>query len=275
MPTAHINGVNLYYEVTGKGFPLVWCHEFGGNYKSWDPQVKFFSRRYKVITYNSRGWPPSDVPTEPSSYSQELLVEDLHQLLHYLNVRQAYVGGLSMGGNIALNFGIAHPDMTKGLVIAATGAGTTGRENFEKMLGELARNLETEGWKTVAERYGHEPNRAQLLRKDSKSWQEYYAELASHSDTGSVHSIRSIILKRPTIFALEPKLKQLKVPALIMVGDEDNMCIEPALFLKQNMPSSGLVVFPQSGHVINLEEAELFNRVVSDFLTSIEAGSWV
>jgi pimeloyl-ACP methyl ester carboxylesterase len=275
MPTAHINGVNLYYEVTGKGFPLVWCHEFGGNYKSWDPQVKFFSRRYQVITYNSRGWPPSDVPTEPSDYSQELLVEDLHQLLHYLNVRQAYVGGLSMGGNIALNFGIAHPDMTKGLVIAATGAGTTGRENFEKMLGELARNLETEGWKTVAERYGHEPNRAQLLRKDPKSWQEYYAELASHSDTGSVHSIKSIILKRPTIFALEAKLKQLKVPALIMVGDEDNMCIEPALFLKQHMPSSGLVVFPQSGHVINLEEAELFNRVVSDFLTSIEAGSWV
>jgi pimeloyl-ACP methyl ester carboxylesterase len=180
-----------------------------------------------------------------------------------------------MGGNVALNFGIAHPDMAKGLVIAATGAGTTGRENFEKMLGELVRQLETEGWKTVAERYGHEPNRVQLLRKDSKSWQEYYEELASHSDTGSVHSIRSIILKRPTIFALEAKLKQLKVPALIMVGDEDNMCIEPALFLKQNMPSSGLVVFPQSGHVINLEEAELFNRVVSDFLTSIEAGSWV
>jgi len=275
MPTARVNEVNLYYEVTGKGFPLVWCHEFGGSYQSWDPQVKFFSRRYQVITYNSRGWPPSDVPTEPSDYSQELLVEDLYQLLRHLNVRQAYVGGLSMGGNVALNFGIAHPDMTKGLVIAATGAGTTGRENFKKMLGELARQLETEGWKTVAERYGHEPNRVQLLRKDLKSWQVYYEELASHSDTGSVHSIRSIILKRPTIFALEPKLKQLKVPALIMVGDEDNMCIEPALFLKQNMPSSGLVVFPQSGHVINLEEAELFNRVVSDFLTSIETGSWV
>lgn len=275
MSTVLVNGVNLYYEVTGKGFPLVWCHEFGGSYKSWDPQVKFFSRRYQVITYNSRGWPPSDVPTEPADYSQELLIEDLHQLLRHLNVRQAYVGGLSMGGNIALNFGIAHPDMTKGLIIAATGAGTTGRENFEKMLGELAQKLETEGWKTVAERYGHEPNRAQLLRKDPKSWQEYYEELASHSDIGSVHSIRSIILKRPTIFALEAKLKQLKVPALIMVGDEDNMCIEPALFLKQNMPSSGLVVFPQSGHVINLEEAELFNRVVSDFLTSIETRSWV
>ena len=275
MSTVLVNGVNLYYEVTGKGFPLVWCHEFGGSYKSWDPQVKFFSRRYQVITYNSRGWPPSDVPTEPSDYSQELLVEDLYQLLRHLNVRQAYVGGLSMGGNVALNFGIAHPDMTKGLVIAAAGAGTTGRENFERMLGELARKLETEGWKTVAERYGHEPNRAQLLRKDPKSWQEYYAELASHSDTGAVHNIRSIILKRPTIFALEPKLKQLKIPALMMVGDEDNMCLEPALFLKQNMPSSGLVVFPQSGHVINLEEAELFNRVVSDFLTSVEAGSWV
>jgi len=274
MPIASVNGVNLYYEVTGKGFPLIWSHEFGGDFKSWDPQVRFFSRRYQVITYNARGWPPSDVPTEPAAYSQEVFVEDLYQLLRHLGIQQAYVGGLSMGGNIALNFGIVHPEITKALVIAATGAGTTGRENFENKLGDLAQQLETEGWKVVAKLYAREPNRIQLQRKDPKSWQEYYEELASHSDRGSVLSIRGVILKRSTIFALEPKLKQLKVPALVMVGDEDEMCIDPALFMKQTLPRAGLVVFPQSGHVINQEETELFNRVVLDFLTAVEAGIW-
>jgi len=274
MPTALVNGVNLYYEVTGKGFPLVWSHEFGGSFKSWDPQVKFFSRHYQVITYNHRGFPPSGVPEEEMAYSQELLVNDLHQLLRHLGIQQAYVGGLSMGGSVALNFGLAHPDMAKALIVAATGAGTTERENFRSKLEDLARQLETEGWKTVAERYAREPNRVQLLRKDPKSGQEFCEELASHSDTGSVLTIKGFILKRPTIFALESKLQQFKVPTLIMVGDEDAMCIEPALFMKQKIPRAGLVVFPQAGHAINLEEPDNFNRAVLDFLTSVETGSW-
>ena len=111
MSLAFVNGVNLYYEVIGKGFPLIWCHEFSGDYRSWDAQVKFFSRRYQTITYNARGYPPSDVPTEPTAYSQELVIEDLHQLLLYLDIQQAYVGGLSMGESLALNFAIVPTEM--------------------------------------------------------------------------------------------------------------------------------------------------------------------
>ncbi len=144
MAKASVNGVNLYYEVTGEGFPLVWSHEFAGGFESWEPQVKYFSRRYKVITYNARGYPPSDVPKEPDAYSQELAVEDLYQLLRHLNIQQAYIGGLSMGGNVALNFGIAHPDMTRALIVAATGSGTTDRENFEQRTENMARRLESE-----------------------------------------------------------------------------------------------------------------------------------
>ena len=97
MPEARINGVNLYYQVTGEGFPLVLCREFGGDYKSWDPQVKFFSRRYQVITYNARGWPPSQVPSDPSAYSQEQSVGDLYSLLNHLGIQRAFIGGLSIG----------------------------------------------------------------------------------------------------------------------------------------------------------------------------------
>jgi len=274
MPVAGVNGVNLYYEVTGKGFPLVWSHEFAGSHKSWEPQVRFFSRRYQVITYNARGFPPSDVPTEPAEYSQEMAIKDLYQLLRHLGVNQAYVGGLSLGGNVALNFGISHPDMVKALIVAATGSGTTDREAFEIRIEAIARGFENDGITAMAERYAKEAKRIQLLRKDPRGYQEYYEDFASHSAQGSALTARGVIVKRPIIYALESKLKHLTIPTLIMVGDEDNGCIEPALFMKRHIPRSGLVVFPQAGHVINREEPELFNQMVLDFLTLVEAGSW-
>ncbi|RMF84466.1 MAG: alpha/beta fold hydrolase, partial [Nitrospinota bacterium] len=162
MPMAQVNGVQLYYEVTGEGFPLVLSHEFAGSYKSWAPQVKFFARRYRVITYNARGYPPSEVPTDPAAYSQEQAVEDLYQLLRHLDISQAYVGGLSMGGNVALNFGIAHPEMTRALIVAGCGAGTTNREQFVRDVETVARRLETEGMRPVAEVYARGPTRIQF-----------------------------------------------------------------------------------------------------------------
>lgn len=274
MPTAKVNGVELYYEVAGEGFPLVWSHEFGGNCRSWDTQVSFFSRRYRVVTYNSRGFPPSEVPPEGSAYSQPILVEDLYQLLRHLGIQQAYVGGLSMGGNVALNFGIAHPEMSRGLVVASAGTGSTDRERFEKEAEEVARKFETQGVKAVAENFTKSPTRIQLLHKDPRGWQAFYDNFLTRSPVGSAHLMRGNLLRRPTIFALQPKLQQLKVPTLILIGDEDDACMEPAIFMKRNIPCSGLAVFPQSGHGINLEEPDLFNRAVLDFLTSVEAGRW-
>ena len=275
MPRAMVNGVNLYYEVTGDGFPLVLSHEFAGTYKSWEPQVRSFSRRYRVITYNQRGFPPSDVPQKASDYSQDILVEDLYQLLRYLGIKQAYVGGCSMGGNVALNFGIAHPEMTRALIIVASGAGTTGRDTLVPSLEDLARQLETTGWKVLAEPYAQGPNRIQYKRKDPRGWQEFVDGLAAHSNEGSIHLIREVIIKRPPVSELEAELKKLKIPALIMIGDEDEWCIDPALIMKKHMPGAGLLVFPQSGHVINLEEPDIFNRALLDFLTAVESGKWV
>jgi len=275
MPTARVNGINIYYEVTGEGFPLVLSHEFAGTYKSWEPQVRFFSHLYQVITYNHRGFPPSDVPDEASAYSQDILVEDLYQLLCHLGIKQAYVCGCSLGGNIALNFGIAHPEISRGLIMVATGAGTTGRDTFEPKLEGLAREIETKGWQIVAEQYAHEPNRVQLLRKDPRGWREFVDDLATHSDQGSVHLIREVIIKRPPISNLAEELKKLNVPAFIMIGDEDGMCIDPAFIMKEHLPGAGLLILPQSGHVINLEEPDVFNRAFLDFLRTVEAGKWV
>ena len=274
MPTARVNGVELYYEVTGDGFPLVLSHEFGGSHQSWKAQVSFFSHRYRVITYNHRGFPPSEVPEDPTAYSQEALVEDLHQLLRHLGIRQAHIGGLSMGGNVALNFGLAHPEMARALVVASTGSGSTDRERFEAELEQMARRFETEGAEAVARGYTKGPSRVQLLRKDPRGWEEFYQVFINRSAAGSARILRGVIRRRATIFALQPRLQQLQVPALIMVGDEDDPCLEPAIFMKRNIPGAGLVVFPQSGHAINLEEPDLFHRAVLDFLTLVEAGKW-
>ena len=274
MPTFSADGVNIYYEVTGEGFPLVWSHEFGGSYESWETQVRYFSRRYRVITYAARGWPPSAVPGDPEAYSQENVVHDLYLLLRHLGIGQAHVGGLSMGGSVALNFGIAHPEMARSLIVASAGAGTVNRERFLAEGRALCGRLAAEGMEAVADDYARTDNRLQLLRKDPRGWGEFHRLLASHSALGSALTYRGFVMERPTIYALEDKLHGLQVPTLIMIGDEDEPCIEPAIFMKRNIPKSGLAVFPQSGHAINLEEPALFNRTVSDFLSAVEADRW-
>ncbi len=273
MPLARLKDVSLYYEEAGSGFPLVLCHEFGGSLDSWLAQVHFFSRRYRVISYNMRGYPPSDVPSDPKAYSEEQAVDDLHELLRHLEIPQAHICGISMGATAALHFGRRHPGMAKALVIAAAGTGSTEPERFRQQSLDFARALEEEGMAAMSD-YASGPARVQLRRKDPTGWQEFARLIQEHSALGSALTLRGVQGQRRPVFDYEEELRQLDLPSLILVGDEDEPCLEPSLFLKRTMPRSGLVVFPQSGHAINLEEPELFNRVVADFLTAVETDKW-
>lgn len=274
MPSAQVNGVEIYYEESGSGFPLVWSHEFGGDYRSWEPQVRYFARRYRNITYNNRGYPPSSVPADPAAYSQDILIEDLYQLLRHLGIEQAHVAGLSMGGNVALNFAIQHPEMCRSIVVAGCGSGTVQREEFERSGREMIEELRSKGMAQAAETMAHGPTRVQLKRKDPRGWEVFRQGLKEHSAEGSACIYQGVQLRRPTIFALKEKLNALRVPTLIMIGDEDDPCVEPAIFMKREIPSAGLTVLPNSGHCINLEEPAAFNQAVQDFLSAVEAGVW-
>lgn len=273
MPGVSVNGVRIEYRESGTGFPLVWCHEFAGSMESWAPQVHFFARRYRVITYNARGYPPSDVPEDPAAYSQDMAVEDLHGLLRALGIEQAHVGGLSMGGATALHFARLHPEMARSALICAAGSGSTNPEEFRATSRALADRLLAEGT-SAFEDYARGPSRVQLLRKDPAGWQEFHDLLLQHSALGSALTMRGVQAGRPPIFAWEKELRAMRVPVLVLVGDEDEACIEPSLFMKRCIPSCGLAVLPQSGHAINLEEPDLFNRLCLDFLTAVEAGKW-
>lgn len=273
MPRAQVNGVEIAYQEAGEGFPLLWCHEFGGSMESWAHQVHFFARRYRVITYNARGYPPSEVPKDPAAYSQDMAIEDACGLLRHLGIDQAYVGGLSMGGSTALHFGIRHPDVARALIIAAAGSGSTNPEEFKGTSRALADRLEREGAAGMRD-YARGATRVQLLRKDPAGFEEFANLLAQHSPTGSALTMRGVQAGRPPIFAWEKEMGGMRVPALILCGDEDAPCIEPSIFMKRHIPNSGLAFFPQSGHAINLEEPDLFNRLCLDFLTLVEAGKW-
>ena len=273
MPKALIDGVEIYYESHGDGFPMVLCHEFAGDHRSWETQVRFFSRRYRVVTYNGRGYPPSDVPTDPDAYSQERSVEDLKGLLDYLDIGSAHIGGLSMGGSVTLHFGLKYPRVARSLIVAGAGSGSVDPESFRRKANTQAQRMETQGMQAMSD-YTRGPTRVQLLKKDPKGWHEFADQFLSHSSRGSALTFRGFQAKRAPLFDLEPELRALDVPTLIMFGDEDDPCIEPGVFMKRCIPRSGMVAFPRSGHAINLEEPDLFNRTVADFLSAVELGKW-
>ncbi len=276
MPKASINGIQMYYEVHGSGFPLVLVHEFAGDAQSWDPQVRFFARRYTVVTYNARGYPPSDVPEDPAAYSQQMAVDDLYHLIRHLKIERAHLCGLSMGGFCVLHFGFQHPEMARSLVVAGCGYGAvkSEREKFQRDTELVAQRMEREGMQAMAPVYGSGPTRVQFENKDPKGYRKFLEQLAGHSGKGSARTLMGVQRTRPSLYDLQDWMEKLDVPTLIVTGDEDDPCLEPALLMKRKIPRAGIVVIPKTGHAVNLEEPEAFNRGVLDFLTAVEADRW-
>ena len=274
MPLAQLGDVELYYEETGEGFPLVWSHEFGGDFRSWEPQVRYFSRRYRVITYNHRGYAPSSVPKGARAYSQDILVEDLHRLLGHLGLAQVHLGGCSMGANVARDFAIAHPEMTRSLIMVGAGAGSVNREQFLAGQATTAERLEREGMASRLESFATLGTRSSFRAKDPRGFAEFLANAGEHDAQACAHLAREVMSKRRTVPEVEAGLRALRTPTLIMVGDLDAPCVEPSLMMRAMIPHAGLVVFPACGHTPNLEEPDLFNRHVAEFLASVEAGRW-
>jgi pimeloyl-ACP methyl ester carboxylesterase len=271
-----VNGIEIHYEEAGEGIPLVFVHEFAGDARSWHLQIRHFARRYRTIAFNARGYPPSSVPEDPAAYSQDLAAEDIRGLLDGLEIDRAHVCGLSMGGYATLHFGLRHPGRARSLVVAGCGYGSVAgdREVFRRDVAAVARRFATEGMERVAESYSQGPTRVQFRDHDPLGWQEFRGWLAGGSAIGHALTMRGVQMARPSVFELEKALEGLDVPTLIVTGDEDEPCLEPALFLKRQIARSGLAVIPKAGHTINLEDPEAFNRVVGDFLARVELGRW-
>ena len=273
MPRVAVNGIDLAYEEWGEGIPLVFAHEFAGSLECWKPQARQLARHYRVIAYNARGYPPSDVPTDPDAYSLDQSVDDLRGFLAALGIESAHIGGLSMGGGLSVAFALKHPQVCRSIIVASAGSGSTGVEAFREQQRAMSERLVQEGLGDRAH-YEWGARRIQLKLKDPIGAEEFLDQWFAHSALGLAFTARAVQGRRPPLFEYEEALQKLDVPALIMIGDEDEPCIEPALFLRRTLRRSGLVVFPRSGHAINLEEPEMFNRHVLDFLQAVGAGQW-
>jgi pimeloyl-ACP methyl ester carboxylesterase len=277
MPTITTSdGVNLHAEDTGTGDPIVFVHEFAGDHRSWEQQVRFFSHRYRCITYSARGYLPSDVPDDAGAYSQARVAADIADVMDGLKIDKAHVVGLSMGGFATLHFGLTYPGRALSLVAAGAGAGSDPdyHARFKREAVETADMIEARGMEAFAEIYGGAATRKTLRDKDPRGFAEFQRQLAEHSAKGSANTMRGYQGTRPSLYDFETRFAAMTVPTLFVVGDEDDHCLKPSVFLKGVIPSSGLAVLPKTGHAVNLEDPAQFNGLVADFLAQVEHGCW-
>jgi pimeloyl-ACP methyl ester carboxylesterase len=276
MAYAVSNGVKLYYEEAGKGTPIVFVHEFAHGLRSWERQLRHFSPRYRCIAFNARGYPPSDVPGSASQYSQAIATDDIANVMRDLGVRRAHIIGCSMGGYATLHFGLHYSRMARSLTVIGAGYGSDSdkRAQFLRDTEVMARRFDKLGTPEAIKVYQIGPARVQLQNKDPRAFQEFCDEFAGHSALGSANTLRGVQARRPTIYSLARGLARMKVPTHIISGDEDNNCLEPGIFIKRVCPAARLTVVPATGHAVNIEEPDLFNRITDEFLSLVDSGRW-
>jgi 3-oxoadipate enol-lactonase len=270
------DNARLYFEEAGSGTPILFVHEFAADYASWEPQMRYFSRGHRCITYSARGYTPSDVPASDTSYSYEHFRDDAIAVLDHLKIKAAHLVGLSMGAYSSLQVGIKAPERVLSLTLAGVGSGFEAK-NLEQFRAECRRNaeqLETAGASGFANGYGRGPGRVAFEVKDPRGYQEFFDALSRHDAKGSAHTMRNFQGGRPPLYEFESEIKRVTTPTLIIVGDEDDSCIESSLYLKKHISPSGLAMFPKTGHVLNLEETSQFNGAVERFIALAEAGRW-
>jgi pimeloyl-ACP methyl ester carboxylesterase len=270
------DGVELYYEEAGTGVPIVFVHEFAGDCRSWEPQLRHFARRYRCIAYNARGYPPSDVPRDGARYSQERARDDIRAVMDALGIDKAHVVGLSMGGFAVAHFGMTYPGRARSLVIAGCGYGAEPgeRQKFQEESEAWAKRFESLGMKEAGAPYALGPTRVQFQNKDPRGWREFAEQLAEHSSDGAALTQRGVQKRRPSLYDLVEKMPAITAPTLIITGDEDWPCLEPGILMKRTIKSAALVVMANSGHAINLEEPALFNQHLADLFHAADLGKW-
>ena len=276
MPYADSKGVQLYYEEAGTGFPIVFVHEFAGDLRSWEGQMRYFSRRYRCIAFNARGYLPSDVPAAVSQYSQAIATDDIANVMRSLGIRKAHIIGCSMGGYATLHFGLRYAGMARSLTVIGAGYGSDPdkRTQFLRDTEVMARRFDQLGTPEAITTYQIGPARVQLQNKDPRGFDALCEEFAGHSALGSANTLRGVQARRPTIYNLARGLARMKVPTHIISGDEDTQCLEPGVFIKRTCPAARLTVVPATGHAVNIEEPDLFNRITDEFLSLVDAGRW-
>lgn len=269
------DGVRLHYEASREGSPIVFAHESAADARQWAVQVAALSPRYRCITYDARGYPPSDVPLDGAAYGHGPAWRDLAAVVEQVAGGPAHVVGLSMGAYAGLMLGVERPDLVRSLCLAGGGTGSTRapNEGLRAAMARLADLYETEGSEAGASAIAASPTRAGFKARDPAGWRAWFDDLRTHSPQGMARTFRHYQGDRPSLYDFEEALGRLDRPTLLVVGDEDTGCLEVNLFLRQIIADAALCVVPHSGHAVNLEQTSFFNRLLEDFIAGVEARS--
>lgn len=273
------DGTRLYVEEAGAGSAIVFVHEYAGDFRTWEPQMRFFSRRHRCVTYSQRGYPPSDVPTDPARYGQDFARDDVIAVMDALKIDKAHVVGHSMGALTALLVGLKYPGRCLSVTAAGCGYGSSPDSKVVEQTREASRQtgkmFQSEDFKSAAARYADGATRQTHKHKDPRGFAEFAQMLSEHSPVGHALTMLEVQAKRPNLWELEGELETYTLPLLVLVGDEDDWCLESSVYLKRTVPTAGLCVIPRSGHTITSEEPAAFNAALADLIANAEAGRWM
>lgn len=273
------DGTKLFVEECGSGTAIVFVHEYAADYRTWEPQLRYFSRQHRCVTYSQRGYPPSDVPADPARYSQDLARDDVIAVMDALGIDKAHVVGHSMGAYTALHVGIRYPCRCLSVTAAGCGWGSTPDptkcDAMKAMAADTGKMFAVEGIAAAAAKYADTPMRQSFKNKDPRGWAEFARMLSEHSAEGHAHTMFNLQLKRPTLWEMEAELRQFSVPLLVIVGDEDDLCLDGSVFIKRTAPTAALLVVPRAGHTITSEEPAAMNVALAELFSAVEAGRWM
>jgi pimeloyl-ACP methyl ester carboxylesterase len=273
------DGVRLYVEEAGEGTPVVFVHEYAGDWRTWEPQMRYFSRAHRCVTYSQRGYPPSDIPDDPGKYSQDIFRDDVIAVMDALKIEKAHIVGHSMGAATALHVGIKYPQRCISVTAAGCGYGSSPDskvvEASRATSRETAKMFAFETMAAAAAKYGDGPTRQAQKNKDPRGYAEFIRMLSEHSSKGQALVMENLQAKRPTLWEMEKDLRVFKPPLLVLVGDEDEWCVDASIYLRRIVPTAGLCVITRSGHTITSEEPAKFNNAVAELLAAAEAGRWL
>ena len=228
------DGVRLYFEETGSGTPVIFVHEYAGDYRSWEPQMRHFGQRYRAITYNARGYTPSDVPEDVAKYSQARAADDIRSVLDHLKIDKAHVVGLSMGGFATLHYGFRHPGRALSLCVAGCGYGAEKgqTERFRAEAETIAAFIAEQGMEVFASKYAYGPTRVQFENKDPRGFAQFKQELAEHSAIGSANTRLGVQGQRPSLYDLIYEMNAMTTPKTTKAANSDCDMLPQAILRK-------------------------------------------
>lgn len=256
MPTARLNGIEIYYQEQGAGFPVVMTHGLGDCAELWAPLGEALADRYRLVSWDMRGHYRSEAPADLSQYTQDIVVEDLRALCDHLGIQRAVFGGHSLGGYTALRFHQKYPERVVALLLHGAGPGYRNQEGSQAWTDQLARLADWQEKHTD----GDGPHPAKALRVGAPA----LGEVAQHYRHG-VQNVERGVMAHPSFI----DATTIDVPTLVIVGENDKNYLASADYFAAKLPNGRKVVVENAGHPAALEQPAVVNKAVREFLDGL------